>query len=464
MEKIALIVDDDRTQRRLIKNALQKIANLNCIEAENGKDALRILRNHDDGNIALIMLDLEMPVLSGLEALPVIKQENPNIPVIILTANNDAEEASRTFEMGAIDFLSKPLQKARLDVSVKNALQMATLSKELSRITRREKDQTLFTDLIGHNNGLKESVAIAKKAAACDLPVLVTGETGTGKEVFSRAIHGESKRMGQPFIAVNCGAIPENLVESTLFGHEKGSFTGAINKAPGKFLEADGGTIFLDEIGELPLAAQVKLLRALQEGEVEPVGAARPVPINVRIISATNRDLRRDVKDGRFREDLYFRLNVIHINLPSLRARTSDIPAIAEFVMTQFCSAHQMGSRKMTAAAIDKLRQYDWPGNVRELENVINRTLALNDCTTIQPEHFTFLDAVTTPSSQLMEGAISTQTDDGSFKSFKALEAEIMTLALHYNNHNMAKTARVLGIAKSTLYAKIEAIKAENKI
>ena len=282
--------------------------------------------------------------------------------------------------------------------------------------------------------------------------------------MFSRAIHGESKRMGQPFIAVNCGAIPENLVESTLFGHEKGSFTGAINKAPGKFLEADGGTIFLDEIGELPLAAQVKLLRALQEGEVEPVGAARPVPINVRIISATNRDLRRDVKEGRFREDLYFRLNVIHINLPSLRARTSDIPAIAEFVMTQFCSAHQMGSRKMTAAAIDKLRQYDWPGNVRELENVINRTLALNDCTTIQPEHFTFLDAVTTPSSQLMEGAISTQTDDGSFKSFKALEAEIMTLALHYNNHNMAKTARVLGIAKSTLYAKIEAIKAENKI
>lgn len=459
MDKIALIVDDDRTERRLITRILKGTADLHCMEAENGKDALRILKKETETDVAIIILDLEMPIMDGIETLEHLQRDYPHIPVIILTGSINANITTKALSMGAVDFLSKPVQGARLDISVKNTLKMAVMAQEISRLNRESTGAASFLDLIGHDAGLKTSITIGKKAAACDLPVLVTGETGTGKEIFSKAIHGESKRTGQPFIAVNCGAIPENLVESTLFGHEKGSFTGAIHKAAGKFQEANGGTIFLDEIGELPLEAQVKLLRVLQSQEVEPVGAPRAVPINVRIVSATNRDLSEEVKHGRFREDLYFRLNVLHIDLPPLRARRNDIADIAEHIISQFCISHDMPSKNISKEAMDKLCAYRWPGNVRELENTINRTLALSDNNTLQPQDFTFLDSAATAELSNPDGTVNPINPDGSFKSYKTLELEIMRLALAHHDNNMAKTARILGIAKSTLYAKMDKAK-----
>jgi DNA-binding NtrC family response regulator len=361
-------------------------------------------------------------------------------------------------KMGATDFLTKPIQNARLDVSARNALKMSIMGHEISRLKRQTNGETKFTDLIGHNRGLNHSVQIGIKAAANTLPVLITGETGTGKEVFARAIHGESKRSGQNFIAVNCGAIPEKLVESTLFGHEKGAFTGATEKALGKFQEASGGTIFLDEVGELPLEAQVKLLRVLQQNEVEPVGGGKPIPINVRVISATNRNLSQDVERGLFREDLFFRLNVLHVNLPPLRNRKEDIPQIVEHFIEKFCAANHEIHKMISEDAMQKMINHNWPGNVRELENIIYRTMALCDEETISADHINFIQIVSDQNTSAYNKTINSLNDDGKFKSFKTLEQEIITLALKHHDGNITQTARSLGIAKSTLYSKIETL------
>lgn len=456
MKKTVLVVDDDRTERRMITNILRGSIELPLKEAENGYEALRILEKNED--IILVILDLDMPVMNGLETLKVIHKNHPNIPVIILTGNTEAKSAVKAMKLGATDFLSKPVESARLDVSARNALKISLMSQEISRLKRHADDTLKFPDLIGCEGGLKENIETGRKAADCDLPVLVTGETGTGKEMFARAIHGESKRAGQPFIAVNCGAIPEKLVESTLFGHEKGAFTGAINKAAGKFQEANGGTIFLDEIGELPLEAQVKLLRVLQQGEVEPVGAGKPISVDVRVISATNRDLNKEVKEGRFREDLYFRLNVLHIDLPPLRMRKNDISIMAHYFVEQFCASHQTLPKDIAREAMDKLQNHGWPGNVRELENIINRAMALCDSDRLEPDDFSFIQAITEDTPQRQEGLISPLRIDGSFKNFREFEQEIVTLALAHHEGNISKTARVLGIAKSTLYTKIETL------
>ena len=454
MNKTALIVDDDRSTRRMVISILRGTIDLHFKEAENGKDALRILDK--DNEIVLIILDLDMPVMSGLEALRVMSEKYPAIPVIILTGNTETQSAVQAMKMGATDFLPKPVESARLDVSARNALKMSLMSQEISRLKRHSDDALQFSDLIGHDAGLAENIKIGRKATACDLPVLITGETGTGKEMFARAIHGESRRSGMPFIAVNCGAIPEKLVESTLFGHEKGAFTGAIHKALGKFQEAGGGTIFLDEIGELPLDAQVKLLRVLQESKVEPVGASKSVDIDVRVISATNRNLEEEVRENRFREDLYFRLNVLHITLPPLRARKNDIPDITAHFIELFCASHQVLPKNITEKAMVRLQNHSWPGNVRELENVINRTMALCDSSSLEAEHFSFMPVVSNATPQIEGDMISPFNEDGSFKNFKMLEQEIVALALAHHGGNMSQTARVLGIAKSTLYNKLE--------
>ena len=317
-----LIADDDATQRRLIAMLLIKKLGYKIVEAENGREALSILdADQNEQSIQLIILDLRMPELDGFAVLEQINEKYPGRPVIILTGSQDVQDAVNAMQLGATDFMTKPVSSERMIVSVQNALKLSTLTKEVTRLKKQESGTFGFTDLIGYEGGLAQVVNISRKAASSDIPTLITGETGVGKEVFARAIHGESNRAGAPFIAVNCGAIPENLVESTLFGHEKGAFTGAIQKSAGKFREAEGGTIFLDEVGDLPLDAQVKLLRVLQQKEVEPVGAGRAVPVNVRIISATHRNLEDAVRAGKFRDDLYFRLNVFKIELPPLRGR-----------------------------------------------------------------------------------------------------------------------------------------------
>lgn len=456
MNKSILIVDDDRTERRLIAGVLRRSVELNIKEAENGREALRIIDKNTD--IALIILDVDMPIMGGIETLEILSKNHSSIPVIVLTGETQADIAVHAMKLGATDFLSKPVEGARLDVSARNALKMSLMCQEISRLKRQADDSLQFSDLIGYDNGLKDHIKTGRKAAACDLPVLITGETGTGKELFARSIHGEGKRSGKNFIAVNCGAIPEKLVESTLFGHEKGSFTGAVNKVLGKFQEASGGTIFLDEVGDLPMEAQVKLLRVLQEGEVEPVGAGKPVSVDVRVISATHRDLAKDVRDGLFREDLYFRLNVLHINILPLRDRKSDIPLMADYFIEQFCASHSVLPKQLTKDALQKLQSHNWPGNVRELENTISRAMALCDENLVQPDDFSFMQSTASnkDSSFAQSGLITPTLPDGEFKSFKELEQEIITLALAHYDGNVSKTARILGIAKSTLYAKME--------
>ncbi len=450
-----LIVDDDRTERRMIATILRRAVALDFKEAENGREALRILDDDKDQIIKLVILDLDMPVMGGLEAMEIIGKKYARIPVIVLSGRSNNAEIVKAMKSGAVDFLSKPVESARLDVSARNALKMARMSQEISRLKRHADHALQFSDLIGHDRGLKETVKTGCKAASSDLPVLITGETGTGKEMFARAIHGESQRAGQNFIAVNCGALPEKLVESILFGHEKGAFTGAIAKAHGKFQEASGGTIFLDEIGDLPLEAQVKLLRVLQQKEVEPVGAGKSVRVDVRVISATNRILSEEVKAGRFREDLFFRLNVLHIDLLPLRLRKEDIPDMIQYFIGQFCARHQVLPKEIHQDALLTLQDHLWPGNVRELENVISRTMALSEGHRLEVGDFSFIHTVENLLPLAREEGISPVHSDGTFKSFKALEQEIVMRALAHHGHNISRTARALGIAKSTLYTKM---------
>lgn len=459
-----LIVDDDPMQCQMLATLLKRKLGFESRSAANGRIALDILAADGGKNIKIMILDLDMPVMGGMETLQIAHQTYPGLPVIMLTGNRDLEPAIQAMKLGAQDFLTKPFEAERMLITVRNALKISVLSREVSRL-RQEREGTFgFSDLIGHDEGLLQTVNIARKAAASDIPVLLTGETGVGKEVFARAIHGEGARAGRAFVAVNCGAIPSQLVESTLFGHEKGAFTGATEKSVGKFREAEGGTIFLDEIGELPLEAQVKLLRVLQQKEVEPVGAARPVPVNLRVISATNRDLRADVQAGRFREDLYFRLNVLEIGIPPLRQRLQDVPLLAAHFIDRFCAAHGHSPHHCSQDALSYLVTYDWPGNVRQLENTLARALVLAEGDTL--DRATFETALQSAEQKAPAGSQSPSTpgdltldmrmSDGNLKTIDALEKEIMARALAHHNGNITQAAAAIGMAKSTFYRKLE--------
>ncbi len=284
---------------------------------------------------------------------------------------------------GAVDFVIKPVAPERLEVSIKNALKIESLAVEINRMKRQSSGTLTFNDLILRGEAMQRVIAYGRKAAGSNIPVLVEGESGVGKELIARAIQGESERKGKAFVTVNCGAIPENLVESTLFGHEKGSFTGAVDKRIGKFQEADGGTLFLDEVGELPLDAQVKLLRALQEGEIDPVGSKRPVKVDIRIIAATNRDMIQLVREGKFREDLYYRLSVFPLWVPPLRERMDDVPELARHFITKFAAEEGKRIDGFDAQASALLAGYSWPGNVRQLENAVFRAVVLAEGQTL---------------------------------------------------------------------------------
>jgi DNA-binding NtrC family response regulator len=457
-----LIVDDELLQRQMLATLIRRKLDNDVAQAQNGREALDILERDKSHAIRLVILDLDMPVMDGMETLQIIRQRYPALTVIMLTGSQDMSDAVQAMKLGATDFLSKPYEGERLLVTVKNALKLGLLTKEVHRLKSEKDGRFLFSNLIGHDGALISSIGIGRKAAASDIPVLLTGETGVGKEVFARAIHGESLRSGKPFIAVNCGAIPLQLAESVLFGHEKGSFTGATEKTIGKFREADGGTIFLDEVGELPLEAQVKLLRTLQQKEVEPVGATRPVNVNVRVISATNRDLADEVRAGRFREDLYFRLNVLNIEVPPLRERRSDIALLARHFIDRFCAQNERPQADLSQDAMTLLIERSWPGNVRELENAINRALVLADGATLNVSDFNAALSKTaeSPAQALTATSINglhiSLTDDtGQFKTMDVLETEIMARTLAHHDGNITRTAEALGMAKSTFYRKM---------
>ena len=337
MSERILIVDDDPVQRRLLENMARKFG-YEPVVAEGGDAAAALLTGPDGGRIDAVVLDLVMPDLDGLGVLAKMREAGLTIPVIVQTAHGGIDNVVSAMRAGASDFVVKPVGAERLQVSLRNALAASALAGELTRLKRSRSGTLTFKDIITRSARMQAVLRTAEKAAGSNIPVLIEGQSGVGKELIARAIHGSGERRAKPFVAVNCGAIPENLVESILFGHEKGAFTGATERHTGKFVEATGGTLFLDEVGELPPAAQVKLLRAIQEGEVEPVGARKPVKVDVRIISATNRDLIADVKSGRFREDLFYRLHVFPITVPPLRERPEDIPDLVRHFLARFAA------------------------------------------------------------------------------------------------------------------------------
>src|SRR6187549_3805370 len=376
MAATILIADDDAVARRLVENMVQKCG-YETVVVDSGDAAVALLTAPDAPAIDALVLDLVMPGLDGLGVLAKMREAGLSIPVIVQTAHGGIDNVVSAMRAGAQDFVVKPVGFERLQVSLRNALNTSALKNELQRVRHSREGRLTFADIITRSETMANVMKAAKKAAGSSIPVLIEGESGVGKELFARAIHGTSDRSAKPFVAVNCGAIPDNLVESILFGHEKGAFTGATEKHAGKFIEASGGTLFLDEVGELPMAAQVKLLRAIQEGEVEPVGGRKPVKVDVRIISATNRNLIDDAKSGRFREDLFYRLHVFPIAVPPLRDRAEDIPDLVRHFLARIAAEEGKRVRSISSEALTLLGHHRWPGNVRQLENAVFRAVVL---------------------------------------------------------------------------------------
>jgi len=454
---VILIADDDKMQRLISSRALAQKSDYIIEEVEDGRACVDRLMDTGKPLIDLVLLDLTMPHMGGKEALGRIRESYPTLPVIIVTANNELEDAIEIMRLGASDFITKPFPPERLRVSVEQHLTIRVLSSEVARLTRKGAGREGFSDLVGAEGGLASCVTLGRKAAASDIPVLISGESGTGKELLARAIHGESHRSGRPFVAINCGAIPENLVESTLFGHEKGSFTGAIAREIGKFREAEGGTLLLDEVGELKPDMQTKLLRVLQQKEVQPVGAGKPVAINVRILSATHRNLADDVAAGRFREDLYYRLNVLPIRLPSLAERKGDIPALTEHLLARFCAAEHRKPLTVNPEGIAWLCRQSWPGNIRELENLLYRAVVLTDKEGLDETDFaamtTSQNASRTQASA--EHYVTLIDPSGRAKTWDEIEGEVIAATLYRCGDSVPQAAKLLGMGQSTLYKKL---------
>ncbi len=494
MAKRVLIVDDDPAQRRILEESIRRLG-YETKTAQGGEQAMQILEGSERSSISLVLLDLVMPGVDGMQVLARVGEKAGTPPIIVQTAHGSIDTAINAMRAGAVDFVVKPASVERLDVSIKSALKIEALQGEITRLKKRNEGTLTFSDLVLRGQAMQRVIALGKRAAASNIPVLIEGESGVGKELIARAVQGESERQQKPFVTVNCGAIPENLVESTLFGHEKGSFTGAVDKRIGKFQEADGGTLFLDEVGELPLDAQVKLLRALQEGEIDPVGSKRPVKVNFRLISATNRDMIQLVKEGKFREDLYYRLNVFPIWVPPLRERIDDVPELARHFLARFAAEEGKRVSGLTQSAMDLLVAYSWPGNVRQLENAVFRAVVLADGPEVGVDEFPQIAAhvdgfkasippapanvLKAPvlSGPAMLGAerIVPQTvhvggngsgrnslgipavdESGEIRSLEAMEADMIRLALGRYRGHMTEVAKRLNIGRSTLYRKMK--------
>jgi DNA-binding NtrC family response regulator len=487
MAKTVLITDDDPTQRRLLQAVIER-EGYTVLHAQDGETCLDKVSTRGV-RIDVILLDLIMPGLGGMATLKELSQRHPEVPVIVITATGGIETVVEAMRNGARDFFVKPASPERIMVSIANALKVGDLQTEVKRLQKSTTNALTFQDMIAGSASMLPVIRMGERAAKSNIPILITGESGVGKELVARAIQGASDRAGKPFISVNCGAIPENLVESILFGHEKGAFTGATDKHLGKFREAHGGTIFLDEVGELPLDMQVKLLRVLQESEVDPVGAKRPVKVDVRIVSATNRDLAEQVTSGKFREDLYYRLNVFPMEVPPLRQRREDIPALVEHFISRFNAQEGRQIKGARADTIDMLGRHEWPGNVRQLENAVFRAVILCETDVLTPLDFPQFaslasrapdfDPVEEPSAPggyqspvhtlnrltaLPTGPIGDEPmpvevldDEGHLRSLDEIERDLIQYAIEVYAGHMSEVARRLGIGRSTLYRKVRA-------
>jgi DNA-binding NtrC family response regulator len=491
MAKRVLIVDDDPAQRRILEETIKRLG-FETRSTNSGSSALEFLEGPERTSIALVLLDLVMPGLDGLAVLERLKGK-PAPPIIVQTAHGSIDAAIGAMRLGAMDFVVKPASPERLEVSIKSAMKIEALSDELCRIKKKAEGTLTFDDLIVRGEAMQRVIALGRRAAASEIPVLIEGESGVGKELIARAIQGESARAGKPFITVNCGAIPENLVESILFGHEKGSFTGAVERRVGKFQEADQGTLFLDEVGELPLDIQVKLLRALQDGEIDPVGSKKPVKVDFRLISATNRDMIQLVKEGKFREDLYYRLNVFPVWVPPLHERREDIPELAQHFLARFAAEEGKRVDSLSADAVRLLMAYAWPGNVRQLENAVFRAVVLADGPELTVAEFPQIavqvdgfeasipSAPAAPQKPAYTGpallgaedtiprtvevrpaggpaslGIPAVTESGEIRPLEDIEADMIRLALGRYRGHMTEVAKRLKIGRSTLYRKMQ--------
>jgi DNA-binding NtrC family response regulator len=446
-----LVVDDERNLRESLSEALKE-AGYNVLTAANGKEAYAIIQSH---TLDLLLCDWRMPEMDGGALLKLLSDDGRlvDLPVLVMTAHGTSNNAIEAIQFGAYDFVTKPFDLDDVLVTIRRALEHTSLQKEVARLRSKVADtHTPSGEIVGFSAPMLEVFKAIGRVAQTDSTVLITGESGTGKELVAKAIHEHSARRNFPFAVVNCAALPENLIESELFGYEKGAFTGALNRKPGKFESAQGGTVFLDEIGELPLASQPKLLRVLQEHTFERLGGGQSVTADFRVVAATNRSLEEDVAAGRFRRDLYFRLNVVPIALPSLRNRRPDIVLLAEHFLQHYSQKHGFRVTGFTEEAILKLQRYTFPGNVRELEHIVERAVLQGGGRVITP------DLVTTEDNM---GSASRTSEfekllDLPFReSVQAWERLLIDRALEAANGNKAEAARRLGIHRRLLYEKL---------
>ena len=449
-----LVIDDNETMRSGVMLALDRIGHKTA-GAVSGPEGLALLAK---SRFDLVVTDYKMSVMDGLDVVRGVKEADPDLDVIVMTAYGTIDLAVDAMKLGAADFVTKPFAPDVIQVKVEKALENRKLRAANIRLSDENRylreeigGQFNFGDMIGTCTEMQAVFQMVGKAAPTDSAVLIYGESGTGKELVARAIHQKSPRRDGPFVRVNCGALPKDLVESELFGHEKGAFTGAVRRKRGRFELADGGTVFLDEIGDLPPDAQVKLLRVLQEKEFEPVGSEQTLSANVRVVAATNQPLKTMVANGAFREDLFYRLEVIPIVLPPLRARKGDVPALVEHFLHKKSSELGRAPKCVTEQALAALVQYTWPGNVRELENVIERTLVLSDCEAI--------DLSDLPFGERSELALSEAPGAGTMsltKRLDALERDLIEKALAEAKGVKTRAADILGIKTSALYYKLD--------
>jgi DNA-binding NtrC family response regulator len=461
-----LLVDDDMTQSRVVEQVIQDKLHYHTQIVGNGQSAIDILTGKDASDIDIVLLDLSMPGIDGVGVLNAVRPIRPNLPIIIRTGYDDIDMAVEAMKAGATDFVKKFDSPDRLKKSIDNALRNHVLNDELSILKKSMSGRATFDDIIGKSPAIAEMISLGKRVSGSDIPVLLEGESGSGKEFMSCAIHDAGKRADKPFIAVNCGAIPENLVESILFGHEKGAFTGALYKTFGKFREADGGTIFLDEVGELTPDIQVKLLRVLQDGEIDPVGSNKPVKVDVRVISATNKNLLEEVKKGNFREDLYYRLNVFPIDVPPLRERNGDVSLLIKHFILAFAKSEAKHINNISPEAEELLCKYRWPGNIRQLKNTIFRAVVLCDSNVLSLSDFPQIvsgikDELSAGFTGFESGKIDTsgllmEENTNDFRKLCDIEKDIIISALEYYKGHMSEVARRLGIGRSTLYRKLD--------
>lgn len=446
MKQVAdiLVVDDEVNIRNALVTMLEKKGH-HVYGAGTGREAMEYL---EEANADLVITDLKMPGMSGMEFLRALKNKCPDTEVVVMTAYGSIDTAVEAMRLGAYDYLTKPIDRERFPVVIDKALERHALASENRQLRERLETRTRFEQMVGESEPMQQVYALVEMVAGSDVTVLLTGESGTGKELAARAIHHKSSRVNGPLITLNCGALPENLFESELFGYEKGAFTGAMTTKMGRFELADGGTLLLDEVGELSLKSQVDFLRVLETKEFRRLGGTKPITVDTRIIAATNRNLEEAVKQGAFREDLYYRLNVVPIRLPALRERADDIPLLVERFLAEFPSQHHREPKEVSREAMRLLRLYAWPGNIRQLRNLMERLVVTVKDAILRPEHLPEEIQASKEDARTMLVTLGT--------SLEKIEREVIRRTLAEITNHREKAAKLLGISLRALQYKIK--------